>query len=616
MHNRPSQSGHDIASRQPANATLEMLDDALSKLERRMGIDSTGKQMPRRDEDISAILARQEALARNPRPERPALAPSPVVARDAAPLHAELARMREELNREMSSTIARQFGAIREELKGLMGQGSGIAAADLADGFNRLTRELGVVASRVENTDTSSLRAEVEELRNHVAALAREDTLRDMAERWVVIERELGALPQALGSRQDLMTIAARIAEIHDAMHGLPDQRSFAAMEEQVRALAQAVEVLAAQNASVSPDHLYSIETRLDEIARAIAAVSVASGPVEFDTAPFERIEARLSALSRQVEEGAGTHQSAGVETRLIEIVERLGALHETVSSAPAAGDAFESVAARLENIANRFDRDTAAGAPVSDRAFDSLNARFEEIAQRLDSQRLSTEQTGERMLQSLDARMEELARRIEENERESANVPTLDHMERRIEEIAQMLTSGDAFAPGAIAQPDARALKGLEDQIAALTERLSRPMPAGSAGELADLAPRLIAITDQLAGGREDVIAAAREAAEEAIARMSGGMSDSERGVLSQLAADLRGLEDLARNSDDRNSRTFEAIHDTLVKVADRIAGLESSIRDGSIGDAPKPVSAPPAVPPARQAASVAAPAMAAATP
>ncbi|WP_193177255.1 peptidoglycan-binding protein [Oricola nitratireducens] len=590
MHNKPSQSDHDTASRRSANTTLEMLDDALSKLEQRIGIGSAAPR-PSRDEDISAIRARQEALARRgqtaPAP-RAAPQPSSPVTGAQPSLHAEIARMREELNREMSSTIARQFGAIRDELKTLMGQGAGMSSADLADGFNRLTRELGVVASRVENGETGSLRAEVEELKGHVAALAREDTLRDMAERWTVIEREIGALPQTLGSREDLLTIANRINEINDALHGLADAGTIGAMEEQMRALAGAVETLASQNAAVSPDHLVTIEERLDEISRALVAISVSSAPPELDTTPFERIEARLSSLARQVEESATAAQSGNVDQRLLEIAERLGAVHESVSNAPAANDAFENVALRLEELARRIDSDTRGAEPASDKMIESLNARFEEIAKRLDTNRLSAEETGERMFQSLDARMEELARRIEENERDSTHVPTFDHMERRIEEIAQMLTSGDAFSPGAAAQADSRALESLEAQIAALSEKLSGALPAADNAALADLAPRLLAITDQLAGGRDDIIAAAREAAEEAVGRYSPEASEAERGMLAQLADDLRGLEDLARNSDDRNARTFEAIHDTLVKVADRIAGLESSLRGGEVHDAP----------------------------
>lgn len=606
MHDRNMHPEQDTASRRSANMTLDKLDEALSNLERRMGIERaerSGRGLPHRDDDISAIRARQEALARRDRPDTSYRAAPPVrhavAAPDQAGLQAELAVMREALNREMSSTIASQFASIRDELKSLYRQGSTVSPDDLADGFGRLTRELGVVASRVENGDTGALRAEVEELKAHVSALAREDTLRDMADRWSVIENEIGQLPHRIGSREDLNAIADRIGELGGALHGLPDTRAIAAMEDQMRSLAGAVESLAAQNASLSPDHLNAIEERLDEITRAIVSVSVSTAPPEFDTTPFDRIEARLSSLARQVEERAAGSQAGDVERYLSEIAARLDALHESTATASPQNQAFEAVTERLDELARRIDTGGGTVAGVPDGAIEKLNARFEDIAQRLDSHHRTADEKGQRMFESLDQRMEELARRIEDNERDGAAVPTFDHMERRIEEIAQMLTSGDGLSSGAPALPDTRAMEGLEAQIAALSEKLSTvtaPMPDQSS--LAELAPRLTAISEQLATGREDMIAVAREAAEEVVAKFSSGASKEQKSMLAQLAGDLRALEELARNSDDRNTRTFEAIHDTLVKVAERIAGLEASLRAGD--QPPVPAPAPAAAEPA----------------
>jgi localization factor PodJL len=615
MHNRPTQPGYTQSSRRSAGTTLEKLDDALSMLERRMGIESNadrGASASREiDQDISAIRARQEALAKAP-PVRTNLTQAQPVStvghRNDHMLRDELARMRDTLNRELSTTIAGQFEEIREELRRLGTAGAGLSSDDLADGFNRLTRELGVVASRVENTDASSLRAEVEELKAHVTALAREDTLRDMADRWTVIEREIGDLPQTLGSRQDLMAIADRIAQIDHAMHGLPDSQAMNAMEAQVRALAEAVESLAAQNASISPEHLKTIEDRLDEISRAIIAVSVSAPPAELDPAPFERIEARLSSLARQFEERSDAPQSDAVERKLSEIGARLDTLQSATASLPSHETAFETVADRLEELAKRLDHAPVAGAELPGGVIESLNSRFEEIANRLDSHRSSAQEAETRMFESLDARMEELARRIEENERESGAVPSFDHMERRLEEIAQMLTSGDGYVPvdGTVAH-DPAALQGLEAQIAALSERLSTAGATAGNPALDELAPRLVHISEQLVNGREEMIAAAREAAEEIASRMAPGASDSDRTVLSQLTDDLHGLEELARSADDRNVRTFEAIHDTLVKVADRIAGLEA----GLAGQPALAAAAQPAPVQTAQAASAAAPVM-----
>ena len=72
-------------------------------------------------------------------------------------------------------------------------------------------------------------------------------------------------------------------------------------------------------------------------------------------------------------------------------------------------------------------------------------------------------------------------------------------------------------------------------------------------------------------------LLTAARQAAEEALRHASSGnMSSDHADAVSLLANDLKSLDILARKSDDRNAKTFEAIHDTLLKIVDRLGSLE----------------------------------------
>ncbi|MEL6921292.1 MAG: SEL1-like repeat protein, partial [Pseudomonadota bacterium] len=70
------------------------------------------------------------------------------------------------------------------------------------------------------------------------------------------------------------------------------------------------------------------------------------------------------------------------------------------------------------------------------------------------------------------------------------------------------------------------------------------------------------------------DVMEAARTAAEQVLAQANlGGAGAPE---IARLSDDLKALEALARESDGRNERTFEAIHDTLLKVVDHLSDLD----------------------------------------
>jgi localization factor PodJL len=88
----------------------------------------------------------------------------------------------------------------------------------------------------------------------------------------------------------------------------------------------------------------------------------------------------------------------------------------------------------------------------------------------------------------------------------------------------------------------------------------------------------------------RETLLDAARMAAEDALRQMALPVaSDVDRGAVIGLANDLKALEAMARKADDRNSRTFEAIHDTLLKVVDRLSAMETDGFQPPLAAAPK---------------------------
>ncbi|RVC71669.1 peptidoglycan-binding protein, partial [Mesorhizobium sp. M4A.F.Ca.ET.022.05.2.1] len=120
----------------------------------------------------------------------------------------------------------------------------------------------------------------------------------------------------------------------------------------------------------------------------------------------------------------------------------------------------------------------------------------------------------------------------------------------------------------------DPALIRSLEAQVAGLSAHLTRP--GTPLPEFEDISPRLNEIEKSLAGTRDTILSAAREAAESAVRSMADTSANT--AAVSGLAQDLKTLEALTRRSDERNSRTFEAIHDTLLKIVDRLGSLETS--------------------------------------
>jgi localization factor PodJL len=144
-------------------------------------------------------------------------------------------------------------------------------------------------------------------------------------------------------------------------------------------------------------------------------------------------------------------------------------------------------------------------------------------------------------------------------------------NVERRLEDITNRLNSSSASVQAA--DPDA--LARLERQVQNLASQLAAPRE--DYGQFDQLNPRLAAIEQSLNANQDAILIAARQAAEDVIASAQFHSQSSDGQAALGLANDLKALEVLARKSDERNTKTFEAIHDTLLKIVDRLNSVET---------------------------------------
>lgn len=476
--------------------TLEQLNLSLEQLERQLD-QRTRQQRAEQDiyrpsrqrlaEETAPYYERQPASHWQNVPVAPRPAPQPV--RPAARAHGDEA-----------ATLADELKALRSEMHALLAepqQGRQPAngyvdhreATEIRTEIERLTDAVQTLTQRSDDRPFNALRLELEQARAAIGSLAREDTVRAISERWEDFERRMAAQERAPAHDQNFDQLSQRIDQMYDALNSLPDALPLQSLEERMHKLTGAVEHFASQADAPKGKSLSAIETRLDEISRAIAATSA---PKPADTAPLQRLESRINALSNQIED--------------------------------------------------RFDRAAPIGQRPGDEALmDTIDARFNDIARRLDA-----DQDSKQALFGIESRLEQLTARLDKPVKAA---PAVDPL----------------------------LVSNLEAQIASLSSYLARP-DQQTGGELA---PRLERLEQSLDGNRDLVIQAASEAAEAAVRRM-GGASPTNADAAAALADDLRQLEGLTRRSDERNAKTFEAIHDTLLKIVDRLGSLENTDRTG----------------------------------
>ena len=524
----------------------------------------------------------------------------------------ELHALREEMRQQMGVGLQREFDELRKDIDRASRAGAaGPEGAELGLELERLSGAIHSLAERSDDKSVNMLRLELEQVRRSLSDLAREETVRSVDKRWDDFDRRwtdfadrMSANQGQHGDEQALGALAERLEQINDAVNNLPESLSLRSIEDKVRTLAGAVDQFVRHRDSHSAEMFGLIDERLDEISRAIVASTVAAQTQQINPELFERIEARITALARQIEEVIAEQPTA-------EIIDRLNLLSERVDDmaaradvpeqaverlvrqisliadkidrtppAPDAGLIFQGIEQRFDALANVFERRQGDAMEHGNLLFRDLERRLEDLGDRLDRQAAQTPAAHLDIMEAIDARFTAFAQRLETNRGDPAAEQAMRGLEARLEDISDRLEISAAQVAGI----DPELIRSLEAQVSELSNHLAHP--ASPLPELEDIRPRLDQVERSLAVNHEAILEAAREVAENAVRSFVG--SNPETTAVEGLAHDLKALENLTRRSDERNGKTFEAIHDTLLKIVDRLGSLESS--------APEPVEAPPA--------------------
>jgi localization factor PodJL len=610
------------------HTTLEQLNRSLETLEQRL--ERTREDMSERLDPRRPSAEPRYASARpyeDPRLAQPPKSPAPAtfdqsyqaIARDidrvrgqedgvavVGKIAGELRGLREELRHQMTAGLQREFEALRKDIERAFqasaqpgGQsGGGKGSAELGVEFERLSSAIQTLAEKSDDRSVNMLRLELEQVKAALDTLAREESVQAVGRRWDDFDRRWTAFEDRVDADQrkrsdapGLSMLTDRLEQISNAVNNLPESLSLRSLEEKVRTLAGAVDHFARQQDNRGSSTFGMIDERLDEISRAIVASTVAAQANSFDPEPFERIEKRIASLAQQIEEVTQVHPSGEVIDRLNmlssrvddlagranlpeQAMERLdkqiALIADKIDRAPAMPDAdyiFQGLEQRFDVLSGMIERRQGDAIEQGNMLFRDLERRLDEVVDRLDQRVPQIDGAG--IMDAIDARFSALAQRMETRVRDSASETAIRGLEGRLEDISSRLDSSAAQVAGI----DPALIRSLEAQVAGLSAHLSKP--GTPLPEFEDISPRLNEIEKSLAGTRDSILSAAREAAESAVRSLAG--SSANTAAVSGLAQDLKTLEALTRRSDERNSRTFEAIHDTLLKIVDRLGSLET---------------------------------------
>ncbi|MBO6917692.1 MAG: SEL1-like repeat protein [Rhizobiaceae bacterium] len=501
------------------------------------------------------IRARQQSLAsRRTRPQGVAQMPGggapasnrlqlkmnrqkPAVPAPSHDLSNIVSQLRSELRQDMQMTLKQELGQLQNEMIALNtpASGSNVPAtigADLeaiAQSLKELENGRSIASSaNIGGNEFDSLRLEVDSLRNLMDTVAKEDTLLGLDNRWSDIERTLQDFnPHAI--QGELSDLATRLEDIRHVLAAMPQSDgALRPLEEKVELIASAITQLMERPETGTHDEQFAqftsqTDARLSQLAQQIEQLA---------NMGEHGVADRLEAMSARLNDIAN-------DTGVRELEERLAHLQASLDNQAPSGHSSQ-LDERLLEIANKVDALDNRAASVETAGIERLVGQLAEIAHKLDERSAPPE------------------------------LPGLDRLENQLTGIADRLEN----STGGVTQVNT---DGLQQQIAQLSELMS----GASVDQVGD---KLSNLEEHLNTNDEFVLEAARQAAEATLeAYQRSPSSNAEAGSIdganiAALTSDLKQLEHLYRESESRNSKSFGALQDTLLKIADRLEAMENS--------------------------------------
>ncbi|MEA2871151.1 MAG: localization factor PodJL, partial [Hyphomicrobiales bacterium] len=391
-----------------------------------------------------------------------------------------------------------------------------------------------------------------------------------------------------IAARQHALDSAPAASEIQQAA-ATAANADFASLERQLHHITEQIETL--RRPSGVEDAIAALRTDLSDIARAIHEA--------LPRRSLESLQGDVQALAERIDHGYGR----GADPSALEAIERnLAEIHERLNAmTPAEG--LAGFDARVSELSHKMDslavgspdpetlryleaainelRELSAGVAsaegVASLAGDvqALSARIDHIAER----------TGATGLDSLAQRVNELTQALDTRVEQIGPLPS--NLESLVRTLTDKLNHSDGFAR------DQVAFEHLERQIAGIADKIE--VADQKFGDLSAIERGIQQLTVQVREAREESAATAERVAR----RIAADMAEAVPRTDAEVIALKRDLAD----SEQRTHETLEAVHDTLERLVERLAMVETDAQ-AAPQSAYVPQSAPQPVPPREPAA------------
>lgn len=367
----------------------------------------------------------------------------------------------------------------------------------------------------------SDLTENLTDINKIVQTLAREDTVRRLAHRWDRFDEQLENIAERQQDKLNkiepsVLALGERLDNLYILIEKLSSQIDIQnhPLTDRFEKLTQLVAQLIELHLRNNTPNLDPVLNQLDERLAEIQKTFTHTSYKSADITGFNKIEERLTELCTQVSAVLNNQENHDLAAQIEKLNERLDLFNQRNDGSTKQFEKLLEPMGQLAQIATRANNN------AREEDLDLINQRFDELLARFDKQAIS-----------------------EAAPAQSAKISNSQSGQ------TEQNSSTAQIKPEQIVEPVLQAL-----------------------------APRFDQFEASLAQTRESVIETARQTAEQTIARMAENGLIDDQDKVQQLSHSIKALETLTKRTETLNSEAFNNVHETLVKISNRLTDLENN--------------------------------------
>ncbi len=493
---------------------------------------------------------------------------------------------------QQNEALKQHYNHINTELQGLKASIAGISQSSVSD------RSL----ETIQETLSANYRAIMQQLEgsqnlsidNSVFSSALEVSHKELSQQIIDVKQSIDATlnnPNHYAKTLEAShsDITKRLDDMHNALQtsiATPDlyvstiENNHNEVLQQVSQLQQVIDNLEKNTPESSQTDLTNVEMRLEEITRAVVALSLNDG--SFNN--LERIEARVSDIAKTIDANNTSSpqlDNSGferLEEKLSDIASLMNANSPDLNNMEAQIGALSE---KLENLSS-----VSTSTPLSGVENNALLMRMDELVEQIgNSQNDVSGNLITQQLEQISGAIDKLSTPSPVTEQDSSGAN-----EVIIQQLEQIAGAIDQLSQPSAENMPAGQFASIENQLSEISNQLnSNPLGLTQSQSEVSLDPivnRLSGIEEQMGANRDITIELATKAAEDAVKmsvqampQMAAGNSQIDTSVLSSMSELLAQLNHQTETNNSTNIEAFGAVTQTLDLMVQRLGKIESGL-------------------------------------